>query len=385
MTQEPKPRIFISHSSTDRPIVDALVKLLVWSITGLNQTDIHYTSRPATGLPAGTWIQRQLIMDIRSSDYFISVVSESYLTSLYCLWELGVRLGTDDTKVGAVYLPGIEPENLGGVFSDMHLLSLMEENSVQALIEQVASASPHWTHQTTPADMKEFCDKAKSHPPNPIERWRKRLVRLEDGTVFLNAYGLSKKPVRRQLFQDFHPAGANIQPVQYLWSDPRRGNSICAKLEFSATGQSAESFLRVLFNNLPNSLGCNFAVRPLNSEAVLTGGARTLVINARVPDDSKTKEIGVRFRLVNGYMQHWQSISAEILEVKGDRFQDFSVELDPSCWAIFSADGTGDGGPTQPDFSIITSIVLSIGGYERLAPEPTPAEGVIEICSVEIR
>lgn len=379
-----EPKIFISHSSIDRSVVDALIKLLVLSISGLDRRDIRYTSRAATGLSSGDWIAHRLISDIRHSTCFIAVVSDSYLSSRYCLWELGVRLGASNSNLAAVYLPGINPDNLGDVFADMHLLTLAQEESVQRLIDEVANTSENWTQDSTLSDIKDFCDQAKSHPPNPIETWRRSLIRFEEGHVFLNAYGLAKNLARRHLFQNFHPAGANIQPVQYLWADPRRGNSIRAQLLPST--EASKSFLRIFFDNVPNSFGCNFAVRPLNRQAALTEGAQAIIITARVPEDSEIQEIGIRIRLVNGYMQHWQSTSAEVLCVRGDEFKDFSLDLDPSCWAIFDQDGTADAGPTQQvDFSIISSIVLSVGGYERLAPEPTSGQGILDLRAIEIR
>lgn len=383
MTQESGPRVFVSHSSNDRSIVDSFLRLLLLSITGLRRKQIRFTSDAATGLSPGDWIAPQLIEDIRGCSCFVAVVSESFLSSIYCLCELGVRLGVPGSKVIAVYLPGIDPPTLGGVFAQMHLSPLTVENSVQEIVKQIAGASTEWELQLVVDDLRRFCADAAVHPQNPIERWRKSLVQIEEGQVFLNGYGLGRKPVRRTLFQDFHPDKANVQPVQYLWADPRRGDSIRAQL--MPASEPAASFLRMHFQHKPNSFGCNFAVRPLNREAVITGGARSIVIKARVAAESEVAEIGIKLRIVNGYLQHWENGVAQVLRISGNEFRDYSLDLDPACWAIFRSDGTGDAGPSYPDFSIVASLVLSLGGYETLSPEPTSADGVLDLCSIEIR
>jgi hypothetical protein len=383
MPRPNNPRVFVSHANDDRAIVDHLIKLLLLSIGGIKREQVRFTSNATMGLSPGDWISQRLISDIRTSTSFIAVVSDSYLASRYCLWELGVRLGMPESTVIGVFLPGVDPGHLGDVFADMHLLSLMTEESVQQVVKEVAKASLDWELQLDLDDLKKFCEDAKSHPPNPIERWRKSLVRLVGGQVFLNAYGLGPHPVKRNLFQNFHPERANVQPVQYMWADPRRGNAIRAQLIRAA--DPGASFLRVWFQHLPNSWGCNFAIRPLNREAVMTGGANSIVITARVGEESGCDEIGVKLRIVNGYMQHWENSSAQVLRIHGDQFAEFALDLDPACWAIFTSDGTGDSGPTVPDFSIVASLVLGLGGYEDLSPAPTPGNGVLDLCSIGIR
>ena len=373
------PRIFVSHSSDDRLIGDELTALLVWSIIGLSKEDLLYTGHPGTGLRAGEIITPSLAGEIAKCFCFVAVVSESWRQSHYCASEFGAALASGkQTIVG--YLPEIIPEQAGEPLSGMHMLPLAEPESVEALLREVARATDKRCEPDS-HKIENFCRLVAAHPRNPVQEWRKRLVRVEEGHVFLNGYGLLQKPVQRSIFQNFHAAGPNVQPVQFMWADPRKGNWINPKVVMASRPQ--DSLLRIEFGNCVGSLGCNVSIRPQNREALLLGEAVTMHIDARVPDESKTAEVGILVRLVNGYMQHWRLSAGQILRVQRGHFQDVFEKLDPRCWAIFDSDGTGGAGPTDgPDFSIISSVNLELGGWGEFAASPTPGDGIVELREI---
>ncbi len=396
-------QIFISHSSVDRPIVDDLVKLLVFSIGGLDKKDILFSSRASTGLTPGDQITESLVSEIIKCDGFIAVVSDSFLASRYCIWEYGVRKGVEIRKElerevdgrerrrsrGALVasFPGVDAGRLGGVFSGVLSPSLADPASVQQLIREVAdSLQPERTAEPDLEDIERFCGKAKEHPRNLLEKWRRRLVRRVEGRVFLNAYGLWDKPVDRALFQSFHPTGTNVQPVQYLWADPRKGNWIQAKVHKQPKPPKPEkSFLRVTYHHRRGSLGCNLSIRPQDNEPIFTNGRRSLVLEARVAETSATKDVGIVVRLVNGYMQHWRNTSGgRVLQVPKGDFQPITLGLDPLCWEIFDADGTGKAGPESPDFSILSSLNLSLGDWEEDTFHLLGGEGSLDIREIRL-
>jgi hypothetical protein len=375
-----EPRIFVSHSSEDRVILDELTSLLVVSIDGLDKRDLRYTSRPATGLWTGNLITPTLASEIANCDCFVAVVSESWCHSQYCASEIGAALASGKQPVVG-YLPGINPEQAGKTLSGMNMLPLKEPESVQHLLREVASTADAWTCNVEIHQIEKFCNRVAVHPRNPVQEWRKRLVPVKGGHIFLNGYGLLQKPVHRSIFQNFHPGGPNIQPVQYMWTDSRKGNWIKAELVMAP--KPPDSLLRIEFHNSAGSLGCNVSIRPLDREALFLGEATSLHIDARVPDESKITEVGIVVRLVNGYMQHWRSSAAQMPRILHGDFQDVSSELDPRCWALFDSDGTGEAGPTdRPDFSIISSVNIELGGWGDFAPVPTPGDGIVELREI---
>jgi len=374
------PLIFVSHSTEDRGIVDEFANLLVLSIEGLSRQNLRYTGRPATGLHTGDYITPTLGSEIAKSDCFVAIVSESWCQSRYCASEIGAAVALKKRLVVG-HLPDITPEEAGETLSGMHMLPLKEPDSVRELLSEVASTAPAWRCNPEIDQIMKFCKQVAVHPSNPVQQWRKRLVRVVEGRVFLNGYGLLAKPVKRSVFQDFHAAGPNIQPVQYLWADSRKGNWINAKLIVASEPPS--SILRIDFSNSVGSLGCNISIRPQDRQALLLGEATSLHIDARVPDESKMAEVGIRVRLVNGYMQHWRSTAAQILRVRRGEFQDIMEELNPMCWEVFGSDGTGGADLMDgPDFSIISSVNLELGAWGEFAPTPTAGDGIIELREI---
>lgn len=377
MSQDDQPKIFISHCHADRAEVDVLVELIRLSIDGIKGKDVRYTSSPVTGLAPGAWITSQLISDIHTCKCFIAVISDSYLSSEFCLLEFGARLASQDSTIIPVHLDGINPVDVGGILSGMKLGSLMDEESVRDVIQRIAKL---WNFESNPSQKKltELCNQTRTRHSTQMRKWRESFVRVEGGRVFVNTYGLAERPVERTSFQNFHPTGSNIQPVQYLWADPRHGNSIHAILFPKA--QPKDSFLRIDFKHKPGSLGCNFAIRPLDRAAIITQNYQ-ITLSVRIPKESPMKKIGLKIRLVNGYMQHWEKIG--MLCVSSSQFRDVTFDFRSPCWNIFDSDGAANAGPQTPDFSIISSVVISVGGYENMGLNPISGEGILDIRSIE--
>ncbi|WP_372721901.1 hypothetical protein [Novipirellula sp.] len=94
-------------------------------------------------------------------------------------------------------------------------------------------------------------------------------------------------------------------------------------------------------------------------------------------------------RLVNGYMQHWRLHQSKenrlVLPVESTEFgRPLRVDLQHSNWKLFDADGTVDRGPLKPDFSVIASVNLSLGGFEELEQRPTKGSGVLDIHELRL-
>jgi TIR domain-containing protein len=85
-----KVRIFISHSSADADMAEALADLLETALR-LGPKGIRCTSVVGYALPTGARIEEQLRMEIERSDVLIALITEAALSSTYVLFELGAR------------------------------------------------------------------------------------------------------------------------------------------------------------------------------------------------------------------------------------------------------------------------------------------------------
>lgn len=82
-------KIFISHSSNDKDVVDLFKKFILNAGLGILDSDIAYTSAPETGVPTGNSIPQYIKDNIKSSDFVFFIISENYRRSEVCLNEMG--------------------------------------------------------------------------------------------------------------------------------------------------------------------------------------------------------------------------------------------------------------------------------------------------------
>jgi len=85
-------RIFISHSSADVDLAEALTDVLEGALH-LGRDAIRCTSVTGYKLPTGARIDDQLRFEIEQSEVFVALITETSLSSTYVLFELGARWG----------------------------------------------------------------------------------------------------------------------------------------------------------------------------------------------------------------------------------------------------------------------------------------------------
>jgi hypothetical protein len=81
--------VFVSHASTDKPLADALVRLMRLG-ADLSGLEVTYTSHPATGIPTGVpnymdWLRQR----VEGCRLFVALLSPAYMESSTCLLEFG--------------------------------------------------------------------------------------------------------------------------------------------------------------------------------------------------------------------------------------------------------------------------------------------------------
>lgn len=80
-------KIFLSHSSKDKPDGDAVVALLLKA--GLSTEQILYSSNDACGIPIGKNIYDYLRETIQDGAYMVYLLSGHYYDSIACMNEMG--------------------------------------------------------------------------------------------------------------------------------------------------------------------------------------------------------------------------------------------------------------------------------------------------------
>jgi len=130
-------RLFISHSSVDRELVERLVELLRAAL-GLPASQIRCTSIDGYRLPAGADTAEQLRIEVHEAVAFVGVISTSSLRSLYVAFELGARWGAK-RPLFPLLAPGTDPRILEGPLSSLNALSSANRSQLHQLISDLAT------------------------------------------------------------------------------------------------------------------------------------------------------------------------------------------------------------------------------------------------------
>ena len=129
--------VFISHSSGDIEVAQALIELLRSAIHGLHPTRIRCTSAPGYKLPGGADTNNQLRREMRGAKTFIGLLTEQSLRSTYVLFELGARWGADFPFTPLV-ASGLKMSDLKAPLSGLHAHSCDIEADLQQMLDEIS-------------------------------------------------------------------------------------------------------------------------------------------------------------------------------------------------------------------------------------------------------
>lgn len=107
-----KNKIFISHSSKDKAIVQLFVDDILQLGIGLRPEHIFCTSIEDMGIKNGEDIRKHIHENIKNADYSILLISKNYKKSEICLNEMGA-VWAYDNKVRFYILPDADIDSIG--------------------------------------------------------------------------------------------------------------------------------------------------------------------------------------------------------------------------------------------------------------------------------
>lgn len=109
-------KIFISHSSEDKDLIDEFVDKVLRLSCGLNTSDIIYTSRQTTGVELGESIPMFIKENLQTSSLVLFMISENYRKSEVCLNEMGAAWALNKKTI-SILLPDVSFNKLGWLTS----------------------------------------------------------------------------------------------------------------------------------------------------------------------------------------------------------------------------------------------------------------------------
>lgn len=153
-------KIFISHASKDKEIVDSFVTLLTRG-GGIAQDDIFCTSIDGMKITNGEDIRKHIQENVNYADFAILLVSKNYKESEVCLNEMGA-VWAIDKKVKAYVFPDLQEEKVGWLINNKAAEKLNDPTALASLYEELQQfyklplSISGWTAQA-----KAFCDNFK--------------------------------------------------------------------------------------------------------------------------------------------------------------------------------------------------------------------------------
>lgn len=115
VNSKPK-KIFISHSSKDKAIVQLFIDNILQLGIGLKPRQIFCTSIEDMGIKNGEDIRNHIHSNIKDSDYSFLLISKNYKESEICLNEMGA-VWAYDNKVKLYLLPDTDFDSIGWLYN----------------------------------------------------------------------------------------------------------------------------------------------------------------------------------------------------------------------------------------------------------------------------
>jgi hypothetical protein len=130
--------LFISHSSGDLHIVEALVDLFR-SAFAISPDSLRCTSLDGYRLTGGVSIDEQLRREVHEAEAFVGLISHRSLQSMYVVFELGARWGAGKHLI-PLLAPGVAPRVLQPPLSALNALSCGSAAHLHQLVAELATA-----------------------------------------------------------------------------------------------------------------------------------------------------------------------------------------------------------------------------------------------------
>lgn len=145
-------KIFISHSSKDKDIIEKFTDYILQLGIGLSHEDIFCTSIEEMGIKNGEDIRHHIRENIQAADFSFLMISKNYKQSEICLNEMGAVWATDN-RVRYYLLPDVDFTEIGWLCDAKKADKLADSVVLDALEEELTDfyGLPHkggvWSRQ----------------------------------------------------------------------------------------------------------------------------------------------------------------------------------------------------------------------------------------------
>lgn len=130
-------KVFISHSSNDKELLDEFVDKILKQACGLANDNIVYTSIHSTGVEPGEGIPAFIKHNLKTSSLVLFMISENYRKSEVCLNEMGATWALN-RKAISILLPGTSFDKLGWLTSFNKAIKINDEEGLDRIFRMLS-------------------------------------------------------------------------------------------------------------------------------------------------------------------------------------------------------------------------------------------------------
>ncbi len=130
-------KIFISHSSKDKVVIDQFVDKILILGCGINEEDIFCTSIEGLGIKTGLDFREHIKESLLKSDYSFLLISNNYKKSDICLNEMGASWSQDSISVKPFLFPDIGFDSIGTLYSVKQASKINNSSALDELFEEL--------------------------------------------------------------------------------------------------------------------------------------------------------------------------------------------------------------------------------------------------------
>lgn len=128
--------IFISHSASDKAIVDKLIDMIV-GCCEIHRDQISCTSTDGTGLPPGAAVEPCLLEQLKNAKVVIGVLTPNSIRSPWVMFELGASWA-DETALIPMLAGGVTAKELPGPAAGMTAVFADDPPGILDLLNELA-------------------------------------------------------------------------------------------------------------------------------------------------------------------------------------------------------------------------------------------------------
>ncbi|HEX8648045.1 MAG TPA: toll/interleukin-1 receptor domain-containing protein [Thermoleophilaceae bacterium] len=141
-------RVFVSHASSDRTLVNRFVNTILRLGCGLGHEQIFFSSAGDTGVPSGTDLNAYVRNRAGDDGLVVAILSPAFRASPFCLTELGAAWGRNE-DLFPLRLPSMPRSALDGVLAGMVIHPVDDPTALDELRDRVSAVVGTTTPTTT--------------------------------------------------------------------------------------------------------------------------------------------------------------------------------------------------------------------------------------------